>query len=263
MKHLNLINQVESQFPFENYMSRRPEAYHDILSHVENLLDKGARILDFGAGPCDKTAVVQQYGYNCVAYDDLGDPWHKRNNNQEKIKEFAKKVGVDFIQATSHDSIPFSKNTFDMIMLHGVIEHFHSSPRILLNQLISFLKTGGYLYITVPNAVNIRKRLDVLRGRTNLPPYDEFYWCPNEWRGHIREYTKGDLQQLGQFLKLKNIQLHGCHHMLERFGKHQVIKYIYKTCMIFFPNMRDVWTFIGQKPQDWQPQTEISLEVLK
>ena len=83
-------------------------------------------------------------------------------------------------------------------MLNDVIEHLHNSPRSILLALLEALKDEGVLLITVPNAGNIRKRLDLLRGKTNLPPFSQYYWHPDPWRGHVREYVHGDLEQLAQ-----------------------------------------------------------------
>ena len=83
-----------------------------------------------------------------------------------------------------------------MVMLHDATEHFVDSPHHLLVQLIGLLKPGGYLYISVPNAVNLRKRLLVLSGRTNYPRFAAYYWSGPRWRGHKREYVKGDLELL-------------------------------------------------------------------
>jgi SAM-dependent methyltransferase len=114
-------------------------------------------------------------GYQCSAYDDLQDDWHLLPGNREKILYFAKECGIDF-KLAANGPMPFEKNWFDMIILNSVLEHLHDSPRDLLNDLIEFIKPGGLLYITVPNAVNIRKRIDVMLGYTNLPRYDIYYW---------------------------------------------------------------------------------------
>ena len=77
-----------------------------------------------------------------------------------------------------------------MVMLNHVVEHLHDFPRDLLNDLLTLVKPSGLLFITVPNAGNVRKRLDLLRGKTNLPPYEGYYWYPGRWRGRglgIRE----------------------------------------------------------------------------
>ena len=34
------------------------------------------------------------------------------------------------------------------------------------------VKPGGYLYVTVPNLVDIRKRIAVVFGKTNLGPFE-------------------------------------------------------------------------------------------
>ena len=48
-------------------------------------LQPGSTILDFGCGPCDKTAVLQFLDFHCSACDDLQDDWHKIPGNREKI----------------------------------------------------------------------------------------------------------------------------------------------------------------------------------
>ena len=42
------------------------------------------------------------------------------------------------------------------------------------------------------DASNIRKRIDLLLGKTNLPPFDGYYWSPDPWRDHNREYVLDD-----------------------------------------------------------------------
>ena len=69
------IQQVAAEFPFPGYMEARKHAYHSIAANCIRLLPSGARILDFGAGPCDSTAVLARMGYCCTAVDDLQDEW--------------------------------------------------------------------------------------------------------------------------------------------------------------------------------------------
>ncbi len=105
----------------------------------------------------------------------MQDDWHQRPGNRAKIMDFARKAGVNFVLAED-EKVPFAPETFDMVMIHHVLEHLHSSPRFLLNELLSLVKPEGFLFITVPNAVNARKRISVLLGRMNYPPFDAFYW---------------------------------------------------------------------------------------
>ncbi len=99
------------------------------------------------------------------------------------IKSLLPAAAVELVVA-DHVPSTISNQAFDMIMLHDVIEHFADSPHHLLVELIGLLKPGGYLYISVPNAVNLRKRLLVLSGRTNYPRFAAYYWSSPHWRGH-------------------------------------------------------------------------------
>ncbi len=209
------IDEMRAHFPFPDKLPAGDFSYLNICQTVARYLSPGAAILDFGSGPCDKTSLLSTMGYNCSACDDLRDNWHQEGTNREKIIEFAKNSGVKFFPVES--GIPdFSAGTFDMVMLHDVIEHLHESPESLLTALIKVLKPGGYLFMTVPNAVNLRKRIAVLLGNTNLPPFREYYNYPGTWRGHIREYVKGDLKLLEELLGLKELELRGCDHLLEK-----------------------------------------------
>ena len=81
------------------------------------------------------------------------------------------------------------------------------STRDLLLRLIGLLKDDGYLYISVLNAANLRKRLLVMSGRTNYPRFPAYFWSGPCWRGHKREYVKGDLDLLSYYLGLEPVLL--------------------------------------------------------
>jgi len=243
---------VYDRFPFYQYMDDATDSYDTVAKTVLKFLRKGDRILDFGSGPCDKTAVVQALGFQCTAYDDLSDEWHMQEDNREQIINFASEVGIDFKLATGSE-MPFEEESFEMVMLHDVIEHFHDSPRELANQLISLIKPNGYLFILVPNAVNIRKRISVAFGRTNLPPYESYYWSPGRWRGHVREYVKDDLVRFTEYTGLELAELRSCHHMLRVLSPR--VRPFYVALTKVFPGWRDSWLLVAKKPEDWSPAT--------
>jgi len=193
-------------------------------------------------------------GCQCSAVDDLQDEWHLRGNNIQKIEQYAAKMGIEF----SREFSPPEKDTFDMIMMNDVLEHIHDSPRDLLNHLVNALKEGGYLFVTVPNLANIRKRLDLLRGKTNLPQYDLYYWYRGPWRGPKREYVRGDLESMSEHLGLEIVELSAVHHMLQRLPSFAKLPYKFATGL--FPDWRDSWLLVAKKPIGWTPRTTISDE---
>ena len=246
---------VEADFPFPQYMSDLDESYKNIAATAAKYLKPGASVLDFGSGPCDKTAILQRMGYQCSAYDDLSDHWHQVPGNREKIMDFASQAGINFHVVDDY-SLPFETHSFDMVMVHAVLDHLHDSPRELMNSLVNFIRPGGYLFVTLPNAVNIRKRLSVLMGETNLPPYQGYYWHPGKWRGHVREYVRNDLRLLAENLELPIIELRGCHHFPKRVKP--LVRPIYMALSRVFTGWRDSWTLVAQKPQGWVPRGELS-----
>lgn len=252
------IAQVRKSFPFSGYIDRKEPAILNVARTVLRYLEPGSRILDFGSGPCEKTAVLQLIGYVCSSYDDLRDPWHCSDGNAEKIKAFAVSIGIDFNLAED-DPLPFEAHSFDMVMLHEVLEHLHNSPRALLNKLLTLATPEGYLFVTVPNAANIRKRLDVLRGRSNLPSFSQYYWHPDPWRGHVREYVKKDLEQLSRFLGLDILELRSCHQMIAKMRP--ALRPIYHGMTCLAPGWRDSWLLVAQKRRGWIPRETAPDEV--
>ena len=245
------IRRVSAEFPFKGYVNPEEKeigAHSNIAHTALRYLEMGAKILDFGCGPCDKTAVLQLIGFKCSAYDDLQDDWHKIPGNREKIASFAHSCGIDF-RIANQSGLPFDDHSFDMIMLHDVLEHLHDSPRGLLNDLLKLAKPEALLFITVPNAANIKKRLNILLGKTNLPPFDSYYWYPGPWRGHIREYVKNDLWKLSKYLNLAVLELRGCDHMLQKIQGVARVPYLVTTRI--FNSWKDSWMLVARKKKNW------------
>ena len=253
---------VCTHFPFDGYIKpARKESYLLLARIAHNWLSLSSRILDFGAGPCDKTAIFSKIGFDVVAYDDLEDPWHKLDNNRQRILDFAHESGIRYyIQENGLSEFPFPKDRYDMIMLHHVLEHLHDSPKNLLNDLVGYLREGGVLYVTVPNAANLRKRLALLIGNTNYPAYGGYYWYPGSWRGHVREYVRDDLVQLASYLNLEILELRSYNHFLHAIPA--ASRPVFRLVTRLFHGFSDSWMLVAQKPVGWQPQRSIAQDQL-
>jgi hypothetical protein len=111
---------------------------------------------------------------------------------------------------------------------------------------------NGLLFVTVPNAANIRKRLALLSGRTNYQRFDMFYWYPGHWRGHVREYVKDDLVRLSEYLDVDVLELRGCDQMMEKLRGVVRAVYLGVTCMM--NSWKDSWLLVARKRNDWRPR---------
>ena len=250
----SLIERLRNEFPFDGYIGNTVAPYYTVGNTVSKYMNTGDQLLDFGSGPCDKTSIASQLGITVTACDDLQDDWYKREENTQKILNFAKSMDIEF----EFDLTTALQKEYNMVMMNDVLEHIHHSPRDLLNDLVSAIKPDGHLFITVPNITNLRKRLDVMRGRTNLPAFELFYWYPGPWRGPTREYTRYDLEKLVDYLGLKTVELTTVHHMLANLSPKLVTPY--KLITNVFPDLADTWLLVASKPVEWTPKKEISYE---
>ncbi len=251
---------VQDQFPFQGYIDPAKGSYFSIARTVLKYLEPPAKILDFGSGPCDKTALLSVLGFDCSACDDLSDHWHGLSENREKIISFTADLNIKFHLVDSETVPPFRKDEFDMVMIHDVLEHLHDSPRDILNDLVEYIKPGGYLFVTVPNAANLMKRIRLIIGHTNLPAFESYYWYPNPWRGHIREYVKGDLMNLAKFLDLDCVELHGSHHSISSVPRFLRPAWLVLTGII--NGGRDTWVLVAKKNDGWKSRKSLSQEEL-
>jgi len=250
---------VNEQFPFRGYIpSARKDSYFVMPKAVNKWLSNGASILDFGAGPCDKTAILSLIGYEITAFDDMGDDWYNFRDNRRKILDYAAKAGIEYVLPDDNCDFVPSPHRYDAIILNNVIEHFHDSPKKLLNILLISLKKDGLIFIDVPNAANLRKRLDILRGKSNYPSFDSFYWSSYPWRGHVREFVRSDLEKLGRFMGLEVLEITFHHYHLDRVRP--VTRGLFKTICRIFPSFRESLLFVGRKPADWSARNEPSDE---
>jgi hypothetical protein len=89
---------LDTLFPFNNYIREpRKQGYFEMVRKVVKWSSTDAKVLDFGAGPCDKTALFSMVGMQVTALDDMQDAWHKLIGNRERILAFAKSVGIEYV----------------------------------------------------------------------------------------------------------------------------------------------------------------------
>jgi len=99
---------------------------------------------------------------------------------------------------------------FELIVFGETIEHLVTPPECVLKFLRSLLAADGIIVCQTPNAVALHKRIQMLLGYNPYQRLGFDVFNP----GHIREYTKQELIEIGQSAGLKPIE----HEYRDYFG---------------------------------------------
>jgi len=164
-------------------VDKREAFYLSIIDQL-GLLKPGIKAVDLGAGFSRFSPVLSQLGPHVTILDDFGGGGgiaHGQDAEQRKetdvvLNRLRIKLGLDIIETDILcQPLPFPDKSVDLITCFHVLEHWHNSPKFLFDEIQRVMKPGGYIFIATPNSVNIRKRLWVLFGASNLPKIEDFY----------------------------------------------------------------------------------------
>lgn len=106
--------------------------------------DKGARILDAGAGEGFFARKLKDAGYGAVEATDY-------------VAEGFLCPDIPFTQANLAERLPFPDHHFDCVVSVEVIEHLENHFAFV-SELVRVTKPGGQLVITTPNVMSISSR---------------------------------------------------------------------------------------------------------
>ena len=193
-------------------LDRRLGFYFSVLAKV-GLLKKGCVMADLGAGLTWFAPIASQLGLRVTIVDDFGGGGGVDMANREfafQTLEKFKELGVQIVEENLlTDPLPFPDESVDVVTCFHCLEHWHFSPVRLFAEIRRVLRAGGCVFIATPNAVNLRKRVSVLFGRTNWSEFSEWYDSELVFRGHVREPVIRDLHELMHRNKLKVIATYG------------------------------------------------------
>lgn len=105
---------------------------------------------------------------------------------------------------------PYPDDMFSLIISQQMVEHMHSTPKLMLDEVVRVLKPGGAFVLDTPNIVSWTNRIKFLRGETihwDLKKYYDFEFNaqphPGEYFGHVREYTPDELASMARWAGLE------------------------------------------------------------
>lgn len=114
---------------------------------TDNKIPKGATVCDLGSGQgLTSVFLAKEYGFKVYAADLWSDP--------DENQKFFDSMGVDRdriipVKADATD-LPFEKEFFDAVVTTDSYNYFGRDENYLDGKLLPFVKSGGYIYISIP-----------------------------------------------------------------------------------------------------------------
>jgi cyclopropane fatty-acyl-phospholipid synthase-like methyltransferase len=139
----------------------------ELLLHHQ--IPAGALVCDLGSGKgLTSIFLAKEYGFRVYAVDLWSDP--------EENRVFFRRMGLTENQVTpvkaDATALPFEKNFFDAVVSTDSYNYFGRDPSYLDEKLLPFVKSGGFIYITVPG---MKKDC-----HDHLPPELLLSWTPKQ-----------------------------------------------------------------------------------
>ncbi|MFC1542424.1 class I SAM-dependent methyltransferase [Pseudomonadota bacterium] len=184
------------------------QRFHRMLQMLDRYQDKlavdNSLAVDIGLYPGTWIQLVRQFWLNMewhgvgLCISDEFREWA----SEEKV-ELAEADMDPFYAGFGNDdvsrSLPYDDNSVDFVVASEIFEHL-ISPLVFLEESSRVLKPNGLMLITTPNVSNIGALVNLLRGRSNHERLERspMFLVEDEWRGHIRFYSKNELAWLGE-----------------------------------------------------------------
>src|SRR5450631_3934338 len=142
---VDLSRRVGSRYPGLRKLFHRLSGDVDPRDFVQ--VPAGARVLDYGCGLAGYLCDFHDRGVAISGAEIAG-----------YVVEACRSNGFDVHKVDDFLHIPFADEEFDVVYLMQVFEHLRD-PHGFMQELARILKSGGMLYLAVPNAASIWRKI--------------------------------------------------------------------------------------------------------
>ena len=205
MTYAEALHAVQEQYCPEDYAATVAQTKRDLFRLNLVAPRAGLSLSDVGSGIGAFAPACAALGMSATVVDDFRDPGNLKLG--EAAFNAHRRFGVKVVAADASGGLPIESG-FDVMTCFASIEHHHNSPKRMLHSMLEHTRPGGLFVLSVPNAADLMKRIEMLLGRAQWSPMEEWYEA-SEFRGHVREPLIADLHYIASDLGLRDYRIVG------------------------------------------------------
>ena len=163
---------------------------------LNHKIPSGSLVCDLGSGQgLTSVFLAKEYGFKVYAADLWSDP--------EENRRFFESLGLSDEQIVpvkaDAENLPFEKEFFDAVVTTDSYNYFGRNPKYLDEKLLPFVKSDGYIYISIPGM-----KRDC---HDNLPKELLLSWTPEQldymhdtdyWRATVEQCSGAELIEISE-----------------------------------------------------------------
>jgi len=228
-----------------NYLKGLQGSYIRTVSDVNCFVSKGKNILELGSFFGVVSITLKKCGYSVYASDIpefFSSPSFQRIYKNNDIPY----TGFNLKKCP----LPYESNFFDCVIICEVLEHLNFNPLPVLLEINRVLKTGGFIYIGMPNLASFNRRVDLLFGKSIHNSINDYFLQLDKKANmivgiHWREYTMLEtinmIEKMG-FIPEKKYYFGSIETVKNKFKK--IIAYVLWS---IFPSFKPFQVVVGKK----------------
>ena len=172
------------------------EAFRRFLYTLQLVPNTAGQLLEIGANPYFMTLLLRRFRRYELHMTNYFGVDIEGTTTQTVVSPTDRMV-IDFTNINiERDPLPFDTETFDVVLLCEVLEHFTNDPVKALLHIRRVLKTNGYLVLTTPNVARLANVTRLITGSNLYDPYSGY----GPYGRHNREYTQEEIVRLLKYL---------------------------------------------------------------
>jgi len=230
------------------YIDGLAESYERTVADVYGLLGNSSikpRILEIGAYLGVVSRALSTLGCEVVATE------HPTFVKSGRLSDFFSRHGIALHGVDLADtSLPFASESFDAVIICEVVEHLNFNPLPVLLEISRVVRTGGYVYLAMPNFSSLTNRVRVLRGRSPHNPIPDYMAQLDRRRNmevglHWREYTARESCEMLEIVGFRPV--HVRHEVPSIHFSGNAVKALIKRMLYAIETLRPMQVVIAQK----------------